>query len=91
MDTLGQELHEAAQALTVFDAERLEAMEERMRSVTAEQLALWLDGGEERLSEVLRTHSLLGQLADRTAAHLKVLVSVMQLTSDKVTTGQRTR
>ncbi len=69
------ELERTVLALTVFDIDRLEAMEARIRAVTAEHLA----HRREQLPELVEKHALLGQLLEVTAANLKVLVSVLNL------------
>ena len=81
---LGQEMDEASNALAEFDVRRLEAVEQRLRGVTAEHLALSLAKETEFLPELLRRHSVLGQVIDRTAANLKVLVSVLRLRTSEV-------
>ena len=72
---LASELDEATVALTEFDAERLEAVETRIRTVTAEHLT----AGRESVPELLERHARLGQLLDVTAANLKVLASVLHV------------
>jgi|GEM_PF-4014232 len=72
---LTRDLDEAVMALTAFDADRLEAVETRIRAVTAEHLvASW-----ESVPELRERHAQLGQLLDVTAANLKVLVSVLNV------------
>lgn len=73
--SLAGELDEAAVALTRFDAERLEAIEVKIRTVTAAHLV----SGRERLPELLDKHALLGELLAMTAANLRVLGSVLSL------------
>ncbi len=75
--SLSGELDEAATALTCFDVARLEAIEVNIRTLTAAHLA----SGRERLPELLDKHALLGQLLAMTAANLKVLGSVLSLSS----------
>lgn len=74
-EALSGELDEAIAALTLLDSERLTAVEDRIRRVTAAQLAKSRD----QLPELMEKHMLLGQLLDVTAANLKVLVSVLSL------------
>jgi hypothetical protein len=69
------ELDEAMIALTTFDAARLEAVEQRIRMMTAARLR----NARESLPQIVEKHALLGQLLAATAANLKVLVSVMHL------------
>jgi hypothetical protein len=73
--SLAGELEDAMVALTTFDVERLEAMELRIKTVTAAHLARC----SEPLPELLEKHALLGRLLEVTAANLRVLVSVLQL------------
>jgi hypothetical protein len=75
--TLSGVLDETVTALTTFDATSLEAMENRLRVMTAPQLA----GARESLPKTLEKHALLGQLLAATAANLKVLISVLHLES----------
>jgi hypothetical protein len=74
---LRDELDEAVAALTAFDASRLEAMEQKIRNMTAERFA----SSRQMLPEILEKHALLGQLLTVTEANLKVLVSVLNLES----------
>jgi hypothetical protein len=86
---LGQALDEAADALATFDGERLDAIEQRVGKVTAEDLARSVAKQEWLLSELLLKHSMLGQLLQLTAANLKVLVSVRNLTTGEVLRSER--
>jgi hypothetical protein len=74
---LRDELDEAVAALTVFDVSRLEAMEQKIRNMTAERLA----SSRQMFPEILEKHALLGQLLTATEANLKVLVTVLNLES----------
>ena len=69
------ELDQMMAALTVFDVQALEAIQDRIYLVTAKHLA----ASRESLPELLKKRALLGQLLDATAANLKVLVSVLNL------------
>ena len=72
---LAVELAETAAALTMLDADRLEAIERRVSAVTATQLA----ATPAMLPQLLEQHTMLGQMVEATAANLKVLVSVLNL------------
>ncbi|WP_263384271.1 hypothetical protein [Granulicella arctica] len=72
---LSDELDQALTALTSFDVQRLEEVEDRIRAVTAEHLAHRYD----LLPELTEKQARLGELLDVTAANLKVLVSVLNL------------
>jgi len=75
VEALTRDLDEAVVALTAFDAERLEAVEMRIRAVTAEHLV----ASREFVPELRERHVQLGQLLDATAANLKILVSVLNV------------
>ena len=75
VQALTRDLDEAVAALAVFDAERLETVETRIRAVTAEHLVV----SREFVPELRERHIQLGQLLDVTAANLKVLASVLQV------------
>lgn len=87
---LAKELDNAVIALTVFQSDHLEAMEDRIRDVTAEQIAR----SRNLLPVLVERHDALGQLLAVTAANLKVLVSVFNLqprTGLHLETGTETR
>lgn len=76
-------LDETVAALTAVDANRLEAIEDRLHIWTAESAGRGLaeqslTGNREALPELLRKHTLLGELLNATAANLKVMVSVVE-------------
>jgi hypothetical protein len=75
--TLSEELDEAMLALSVFDADRLEATMWRIHTMSAARLT----SRREVLPEILEKHALFGQLLAVTAANLKVLGSVLHLAS----------
>ena len=72
---LSDDLDQATIALTSFDVQRLEEVEDRIRAVTAEHLAHRYD----LLPALLEKQARLGELLNSTAANLKVLVSVLNL------------
>ncbi|HEY0263718.1 MAG TPA: hypothetical protein VGC07_04275 [Granulicella sp.] len=72
---LGAELDAAFEALAVFDADRLEAIEQRIRSLTAERLA----EVHTSLPHIAGRHAALGELLAATEANLRVLASVLSL------------
>ena len=76
--TLGGTLDETISALATFDAERLEALETQVRVLTTEYLARELADGREAMPELLRKHTLLGEMLNATAANLRVVAAVME-------------
>jgi hypothetical protein len=81
---LCDELEEAVTALASFDVGRLEAMAQRARTTTAEDVA----SSRKLLPELLEKHALLGQMIAMTGTNLKVLVSVLNLESTRETRRQ---
>lgn len=81
---LCDQLDEAVAALASFDVSRLEAMEQKTRTPTAEDVA----NSGKLLPELLEKHALLGQMIAMTGTNLKVLVSVLNLKSTRETRRQ---
>ena len=74
---LSRSMDEAVEGLTTFDAEGLESLEQRIRTVTAEYRAQGLTADRETLAELLQKHTLLQAMLKATAANLKVVESVL--------------
>lgn len=75
---LTETMDEAISALATFDADRLETIQEQMKGITASQLARELDEHLEAVPELLRKHTLLGEMLSATAANLRVVVAVLE-------------
>lgn len=73
------EIDETMAALARMDRERLEAVEHRLQSMSAEHLAASLARERNAAHEVLEKQLQLRRLLDATAANLKVLASVLSL------------
>ncbi len=71
-------MDEAIEALSVFDADRLETIQEQLRGLTSTYLARELAEGREAMPELLRKHTLLGEMLNATAANLRVVTAVLE-------------
>ncbi|MEO6802002.1 MAG: hypothetical protein ABI197_02020 [Granulicella sp.] len=78
---LCDELEAAVAALATFDVCRLEAMAQKARTMTPDDVA----NARKLLPELLEKHALLGQMIAITGTNLKVLVSVLNLESTRET------
>jgi hypothetical protein len=74
---LSRTIDETVSALASFDADKLESLREHLRSITAEYLARELAEGRDAVPQLLRKHTLLGEMLNATAANLKVVAAVL--------------
>ncbi len=75
---LSATLDETISALATFDVERLEALETQVSVLTTEYLTRELAEGREAMPELLRKHTLLGEMLNATAANLRVVAAVIE-------------